>query len=146
MSTPMLPLWVGAGVVLAAGLLRFAGRGGPGRRSRVLAVGLVVAALVYVPFALAAGDTGRLVVELAGVAVFAVPAYLGVRGSSRLLAAGWVGHVAWDVGLHLLGPAYGPAWYAALCIGFDLVVAGGLLVAADRVVVARTGEMAGIDE
>ncbi len=122
-STPGLLLWIGAGVVLAAGLLRFAARGGAGRRRRVLAVGLMVAALVYVPFALAAGDMGQLAVELAGVAVFAVPAFLGVRGSSRALAAGWVGHVLWDVGLHMVGPAYGPEWYAALCIGFDLVVA-----------------------
>lgn len=124
--------WILVGVVLAAGVLRFAGRVGAHRRVRVLAVGLLVAALVYVPIAVATGDVGRLVVELGGVAVFAVPAFLGVRGWVRVLAAGWVAHVAWDVGLHIAGPGWGPAWYAALCIGFDLVVAGALVVGADE--------------
>ena len=144
MSVLTLAMWIGVGVVLSSGLLRRAARGGASRLRRVLAVGLVVAAAVYVPFALAAGDAGRLVVELAGVAVFAVPAYLGFRGSSRLLAAGWVGHVLWDVGLHMVGPAYGPEWYAALCIGFDLVVAGGLWVGVGRTATMATAETAGI--
>ena len=146
MSAPVLLSWIAAGVVLATGLLRYAGSRDAGRRRRVLAAGLMVAAMVYVPFALAAGDMSQLVVELAGVAVFAVPAYLGIRGSSRVLAAGWAGHVLWDVGLHVVGPAYGPDWYAALCIGFDLVVAGGLLVVAGDTARARTADTAGIHE
>lgn len=120
--------WILGGVVLATAFLWFAGLGGAGRRLRVLAAGLLVAALVYVPLALAAGDRGQLLLELTGAGLFAVPAFLGARGWRRLLAAGWVVHVVWDVGLHMAGPAYGPAWYAALCIGFDLVVAGGLLL------------------
>jgi hypothetical protein len=55
-------------------------------------------------------------------------ARLGVRGSSWWLALGWLGHVAWDVGLHLDRPqAVAPEWYLLLCVGLDLIVAGFLI-------------------
>ena len=48
--------------------------------------------------------------------------------------------------VHVVGPAYGPEWHAALCIGFDLVVAGGLLGVAGDTARARTADTAGIHE
>lgn len=95
-------------------------------RPRVLfGVGLIVAALVYVVFALAAGDIAALMLEAGGVVIFAVFAAIGLRVSAYWLVAGWLGHVAWDVMLHPVAyPGYAPAWYPPLCIGFDVLVAG----------------------
>ncbi|NIP83876.1 MAG: hypothetical protein GWM90_33465, partial [Gemmatimonadetes bacterium] len=118
-----LVVWVIGGLVLGALFLRFATAGGAGRERRVLAVGLVVAAAVYVVFALVAGSGPWLVLELGGVLVFAVPAYAGLRWSPLFLAAGWGGHVLWDALLHIGGPIAGVEWYAGLCVGFDPLVA-----------------------
>lgn len=94
-----------------------------------LVVGLLVTALIYVGFALAAEDRNRsLVVEAFGVVLFGLLAWLGLRRSLWWLSVGWLGHVAWDVGLHLDRTlAAVPAWYPLFCVGFDLVVAGYLL-------------------
>lgn len=95
---------------------------------RLLALGLVVAALVYVAFALSRADGRWLALEAIGLALFAGLAWLGLRVSLWWLALGWVVHVGWDVGLHLdrTQPLVGP-WYPLACVGFDLVVAGFLL-------------------
>ncbi len=120
------------GALLAAPFVLFARR----RRAedRVYAAGLVVAALIYVGFALAAGaGTGALVTELIGVVLFAAVAWLGVRRAPLWLAAGWAAHVGWDLLLHpLIGPAYAPAWYVRVCVGFDLAVAAWIALRPDH--------------
>ncbi len=101
---------------------------------RIYAQGLLLAALVYVGFALAAG-AGRaaLLVELVGVALFGAAAWLGWRRAALWLAAGWAAHVGWDLLLHPLTSAgYAPAWYVRACIGFDLVVAAWIAFRPDR--------------
>lgn len=107
-----------AGVALALPYLFYAARAREARR--LFAAGLVVAACIYVLFAAAAGT--KLLMEIGGVAVFGILAYVGVRHSVYVLALGWVAHVAWDLLLH-------PSdwWYPVACIGFDLVVAGAIL-------------------
>lgn len=124
--------WVLAGLALGGIFLRFATSGGAVRERRILAIGLLVASLVYVGFALVAGSGGRVLVELAGAVIFALPAYAGYRGSPLFLAAGWGGHVLWDVLLHVAGPVPGVEWYAALCVGFDPLVAAAVTVRAGR--------------
>jgi hypothetical protein len=116
-----------AGAVLGGLFVRFAHRRGAGE-VRLLALGLVVAAGIYVALALARAEDRWLAVEAVGLAVFAGLASLGLRVSLWWLALGWVAHVAWDVGLHLdrEQPVI-RAWYPLLCVGFDLVVAGFLL-------------------
>ena len=96
--------------------------------TRLLALGLVVAALIYVAFALFGADGRWLALEVIGLALFAGVAWLGLHASLWWLALGWVAHVGWDVGLHLdrTQPLVGP-WYPLACVGFDLVVAGFLL-------------------
>jgi hypothetical protein len=124
----LLPILVGA--VLGGLFVAFA-RARQAGTARVLALGLVVAALIYV--ALALGGKGRewLVIELAGVGLFGGLAWIGLRASLWWLAVGWVAHVAWDVGLHLdRAQAVVGAWYPLLCVGFDLVVAGFVVSAA----------------
>lgn len=96
--------------------------------TRLLAFGLTLAALIYVVFALPRGDWRWLGLEVAGLGVFGLVAWLGVRASLWWLALGWMAHIGWDVGLHLerTQAVVGP-WYPLLCVGFDLIVAGYLL-------------------
>lgn len=113
------------GLALATVFLLFAHSRVGGER-RVLAVGLVAAALIYVALAAGRAPVIWLGVELLGVAVFAAIALLGLRHSPWWLASGWAVHPAWDLGLHLYlrgGPAFTPRWYTLACLSFDLAVA-----------------------
>lgn len=118
-------------VLLGAGLglllVAWARRRAAGRERRVYAWALVVAAAIYAGFALAGGDPPWIGVEAAGLALFAAAAWLGWTRSAWWLSAGWAAHVAWDLGLHGGGePAFVPAWYPWLCVGFDPVVAAAV--------------------
>ncbi len=56
---------------------------------------------------------------------------LGVVSSIWFLAAGWAGHAAWDLVVPAFADvSYMPTWYAAVCVGFDVVVAAYLVVRA----------------
>ncbi len=123
------------GAALALALVGLARRYPPGRERRVYAVGLVVAALVYVGFSAAGGAGARwLAVENFGVLLYGAAAWAGLRGRPWLLAAGWAAHVVWDVLLHLSGTGseYTPHWYPWLCVSFDLVMAGAVLASSRR--------------
>lgn len=114
---------------LGFAFVRFARRSDAARRRSILAIGLAVAALVYVgPAALGAGPRG-LTLTLVGVVLFAGFAGFGSRHGLSWLAAGWAGHVAWDALLHLAAPTVAPSWYVCLCFGFDSVVARDALLA-----------------
>lgn len=109
------------GVILASGFILLV------RRSRsyklVFAVGLVVAALLYVGFAVFNDSVRWVLIELVGVVVYAVFAWLGLKRSGWFLAVGWALHPVWDAGLHS-STQFVPHWYVVACIGFDLLVAG----------------------
>ena len=123
------------GAALALALVGLARRYPPGRERRVYAVGLVVAALVYVGFG-AAGGAGAswLALEISGVLLYGAAAWAGLRGRPWLLALAWAAHVGWDVLLHLggAGSEYTPHWYPWLCVSFDLVMAGAVLASSWR--------------
>lgn len=135
------PVSVVAGALLA-GLFVLVARLALRRRENVaLAAGLAVAALIYFAAAvdieigsLQAPASHPLSLEIAGVVLFTLLAVLGLRVSPWLLAIGWAGHVLWDVWVHP-GGSFGflPDWYAPLCIGFDLVVAGYVALRRARV-------------
>lgn len=91
---------------------------------RAAAVGLFVAALVYAGFGLFSGSIAWNLVELAGVAIYGVFAWLGLQRSGWFLVVGWTLHVAWDALLHDSSTTFVPSWYIGLCIGFDLALAG----------------------
>lgn len=115
------------GFALGALLVLYARRGGPAREAPVFALGLVVAAVIYIGFALANGAPVRsLLLESLGVLPFGFLAWLGLRRSQLWLALGWAAHVAWDLGLHAGNgaPAFVPSWYPVVCASFDLLVAG----------------------
>lgn len=132
-------------IVLGAGLgglfVLVARKQSRGIEIQMLALGLVVAAGIYIVLAVMGGaDAGWLGLEATGVGVFGLLAWLGVRASPLWLALGWVAHVAWDVGLHLdRVQMFVPAWYPLLCVGFDLVVAGFLLSHGSTGRPSRTG-------
>lgn len=92
------------------------------------AVSLVLAALVYVAFALREGGRGWMSTELVGLAVYSAFAIVGARGRPRLVALGWALHAAWDVVVHADAPeGLVPGWYRWACLVFDVVAAGYLL-------------------
>lgn len=125
----MIALWLLLGLLGAAVYVRIG-------RTKPLAwwaLGLAVAAGLYVVFALARGDGVDALIEAGGVMLYGAVAWLGVRrGSEGLVAVGWALHPAWDLGVHLGTGVEAPAWYIWLCLSFDLVVAGALLVRAHR--------------
>ncbi|HEX7318606.1 MAG TPA: DUF6010 family protein [Pyrinomonadaceae bacterium] len=130
---PVIALLVGGFLSLA--LVGLARRYPPGRERRVYAVGIVIAALVYVGFGVAGGASAPwLALEILGVLLYGAAAWGGLRGRLWLLALGWAAHVAWDVLLHLSGAGaeYMPHWYPWLCVSFDLVMAGAVLASTRR--------------
>lgn len=127
--TALLPLL--AGFVLALVLVAWARRMSPARAIRVYATALVIAALIYVAFALAGGAGAKdLVVEGVGLLLYGGAAWIGLRYWPPAIALGWAAHVAWDVLLHLdgAGAIYTPEFYPWMCVSFDLVLAAGLLM------------------
>jgi hypothetical protein len=97
---------------------------------RLFALGLIVAALIYVALVIPDGTGGWLALEAAGLLIFTAFAGMGLRAPGWL-GAGWLAHVGWDVGLHLdrAQSVVGPG-YPLGCVGFDLIVAGFLFAAA----------------
>lgn len=119
-------LQLSVGLALGALFILYA-RKGRGRESLVFAVGLVVAAVIYIGFALGHGAPPRsLLLESLGVVPFGLLAWLGVRRSEGWLALGWAAHVAWDLGFNwgAGAPPFVPSWYPVVCTSFDLLVAG----------------------
>ncbi|MBO6576786.1 MAG: hypothetical protein JJ896_14250 [Rhodothermales bacterium] len=119
----MTAVWVILGALLGAGFFRVAASR-PEERDRWLALGLFVAAQVYVIFGFMAGQDLWLLIELLGVPVFAAFAWFGLMRDLRILAVGWMLHTLWDAGLHLAGGGalVAPRWYVLACLGFDLAV------------------------
>ena len=98
---------------------------GPKREMRIYAVGLVVAALIYVGFAIAGDATlSWLVLESGGLVLFTLIALYGLRVSAWALVQGWAAHAVWDVLLHqVMEVGFVPKWYPGFCLGFDLLLA-----------------------
>ncbi|OUS09443.1 hypothetical protein A9Q89_13085 [Gammaproteobacteria bacterium 53_120_T64] len=92
---------------------------------QVLGLSLIVAALLYIGFAVIGGSTSWLAVEIIGLAIYGVFYYLSCKYTGIWLSVGWLLHPLWDVVLHLNGPAgHGvPAWYSLACVSFDIAVA-----------------------
>jgi hypothetical protein len=124
---------------LACGLLIvLARRLKPGRELRLYALSLVIAALVYVGFTARGATLKWLALELAGLAVFTLLAWLGLKVSALILAFAWAAHAAWDALLHKLpGVAFVPDWYPLACLSFDLLLAGYIVARFGKSTFAR---------
>ena len=118
-------LWLAAGLLAGAWYVWFAGRGHAGRERKAYSNGLLIAAAIYPFFALLPFDAAWLGIEALGILVYGAFVWLGRRVSFYFVAAGWLLHVLWDVGLHLRGPGrhVAPDWYAIACVSFDVLLA-----------------------
>lgn len=132
-------LWLFLGLVLGLPFVAFTRKLSEEKGRRVLALGLVAAALVYTVFAATGGAAGWIPIELVGVLIFSVFAERGVKGSAMWLAAGWALHPLWDAGLHLsgVGARVAPPYYVLACIGFDVLVAAYIFLMRQRRLAAR---------
>ena len=90
----------------------------------LLATGLLVAAVIYVGFAVLWGEEGWTRFEAVGVAIFSLIAFLARRFGILWIGLGWLLHIGWDYLFHMVGAGshLAPSWYPPVCIGFDLVV------------------------
>ncbi|NJR51199.1 MAG: hypothetical protein HC780_18105 [Leptolyngbyaceae cyanobacterium CSU_1_3] len=124
-----IAVWLLGGVALAVAFVTLVRRWKHNEQT-VLAVGLLIAASIYLGFGIAGGaNTPWLVAETLGMGIYGAFALLGWRYSVWWLALGWALHPAWDAGLHLLSEAgaFVPMWYTIACIGFDLAVAASIV-------------------
>ena len=124
---------------LGAWYIWFASKGHVGRERKAYANGLLIAAAIYLIFALFPFDATWLGIEALGVAAYGICVWLGRRVSFYFVAVGWLLHPLWDVALHLRGPGRHivPDWYAIACVSFDILLA---VVVARRVYGWRQAE------
>jgi hypothetical protein len=121
------------GIVLAAVFILLARTVARRGEMSVYALGLVVAALIYVGFALANGGAKDLRLEAWGLFSFSVAAFVSWRAWPMGLALAWAAHAAWDVLFHPIGQSsHAPDWYPLVCVGFDLAVAGYIFLSLRR--------------
>ena len=118
-------LWLILGLVLGAALIVYARSYRAAGEKKVLATSLIIAAVIYLLFAIVWGNPKWLLIETVGIPVYGFFAWAAIRYSTYWLFVGWLLHPMWDVGLHLLGPGafVAPEWYAVGCITFDILVA-----------------------
>lgn len=120
----MTILWLLLGLLGAIALIVIA-QIQPNYERRVFAVGLAIAPLIYVGFALLGGaNQSWLITELIGVGIYSFFAVIGLWFSTWWLILGWLAHPVWDIGLHFAGAgtAYTPVWYAIVCLSLDLTI------------------------
>jgi hypothetical protein len=115
------------GVVVGAFFLVLARRFGRSATA-MLATGLIIAALIYVGFAVRGGTSPtELRQEILGLIVFTLLAVAGLRWWPPLVGIGWLLHGGWDILLHWPVQAWVPGLYPVFCVSFDLVVAAYFL-------------------
>jgi len=92
--------------------------------------GLVIAAFIYILFALLWGDLEWVAIEIAGVLIYGLFYLLSNKFGLTWIAAGWLLHPIWDIGLHWYGAGshIGPEWYTIPCLSFDILVGIYILV------------------
>lgn len=127
-------LWLLLGIVAAIFFVLLARRRGPRREPAFLALGLLVAAIIYIGFALVGGDVAWIAIEVGGLLGYAIFVWLAWHYSTLWLTAGWAAHPLWDLALHGFGPGHSvaPEWYVYACLSFDLIVAGYILASMGR--------------
>ena len=91
--------------------------------------GLLLVSTVYLLFAVYSFNFLWIAIEMAGLLFFSSLVYLGFKYSYWFAFLGWLIHPLWDNILHPQQAApYIWSWYPILCMGFDFVVAAGLLL------------------
>jgi hypothetical protein len=91
--------------------------------------GVVVAQVLYLAWGVtrhASGRPGRLALQVIGVLIFGALNLYALDQDEPLvrylLAAGWLGHAAWDV-VHYRANEVVPRWWSEWCIALDVLLA-----------------------
>ena len=117
-------LWLVVGALTGA-ILIFLGRKSGKREIEVLASGLFIAAFIYLVLALLTVSVLEWVLlDLGGVVLYGIFAWLAIHHQVQWLGVGWILHAGWDILHHASTfiPDVSPYWYATACISFDLLV------------------------
>lgn len=119
---PLLPLLTG--LALARAVAVFALLAGFDRERGFYPLQLIVFALLYMLFAAMAGGGTLLLAEAPFLLLFGAAAVIGFRTSLWLVVAGLFGHGLFDAahGGLIANPGV-PAWWPALCGGYDIMAA-----------------------
>jgi len=127
--------WICLGAVATIPLLWIARRTSSRLLIHLYGTSLLIAAIIYIGFALVWGDANWLLLELLGVLLYGGFYWLALQHSLLWLAAGWLLHPLWDLALHLMGPGAHlvPDWYAVACVSFDVIVAGFIALQSKRI-------------
>lgn len=122
-------VWLLLGAILATAYIYVMGKIKQPDFNTGMAIGLIVAALIYVGFAFVWGNVQWIIIEAVGVPIYGGMAWLGLKRSPIWLGVGWLLHMPWDLFVHYIGPGFhvAPEWYMFACFSFDLIVGGYLL-------------------
>src|SRR5579864_8178842 len=116
------------GLALAAAVAWFATVVGLARERSFYATVLIIVGSYYVLFAAMGASRRTLVAEIVVAGIFLLFAVLGFRGNLWLLAAGLIGHGAFDFVHHFFIDNPGvPRWWPGFCLAFDALF--GVLLA-----------------
>jgi hypothetical protein len=116
-----------AGVVLSIGVALFARSVGFDRDRAFYPTVLIVIASYYVLFAVMSGSVATVLLESIIMALFAVAAVAGFKGSVWIVVAALAGHGVQDAFHgHIVPNAGVPAWWPAWCLAYDVGAAGAL--------------------
>src|SRR6266550_8498167 len=116
-----------AGVVLSIGVALFAKWVGFDRDRAFYPTVLIVVVSYYVLFAVMSGSVGTVLLESIMMALFAVAAVAGFKGSAWIVVAALAGHGVQDaVHGHIVANAGVPVWWSAWCLAYDVGAAGAL--------------------
>jgi hypothetical protein len=115
------------GLVLSIGVALFAKWVGFDRDRAFYPTVLIVVASYYVLFAVMSGSVETVLLESIIMALFAVAAVAGFKGSAWIVVAALAGHGVQDaVHGHIVANAGVPAWWPAWCLAYDVGAAGAL--------------------
>ena len=121
----MLPYVIG--LVLSIGVALFAKRVGFDRDRAFYPTVLIVVASYYVLFAAMSGSVQTVLLESIIMALFAVAAVAGFKGSAWIVVAALAVHSVQDaLHSHIVANAGVPAWWPAWCLAYDVGAAGAL--------------------
>jgi hypothetical protein len=115
------------GLVLSIGVALFARWVGFDRDRAFYPTVLIVVASYYVLFAAMSGSVETVLLESVIMALFAVAAVAGFKGSAWIVLAALAGHGVQDaVHGQIVANAGVPAWWPAWCLAYDVGAAGAL--------------------
>ncbi|MGR6838218.1 DUF6010 family protein [Aliivibrio wodanis] len=118
-------VWLILGFFGSLVLIKFSQSQSKKSQNKIFGIALIVAAIIYVIFAILYANVTWVLIEAVGVAVYGLFYLLSKKYGVYVLALGWILHPIWDINLHLLGAGaeFVPKWYAVACLSFDVTVA-----------------------